>query len=128
MSDNAVALVIPVSFFVCATLIYVTYLYFKHRSRLVLLQAVETSLDKTGNADPSLVKALAVTKAHPNADLRKGSMFVAIGLGITIFAHFVDEQEAIGPLLGIASFPGLVGLTYLGLHFFANGRAQTDAT
>ncbi|MEM7281944.1 MAG: DUF6249 domain-containing protein [Pseudomonadota bacterium] len=124
MEIESLALIIPVALFVCVTLIIFAHFYFKHRGRQLVLQALQSSLDKTGSADQNLMDALAIDKPSPAADLRKGSLFLAIAIAIGLFALFIGEADALGPLLGIAAFPALIGLTYLVFYRISFRKSQ----
>ncbi len=118
--------IVSIAIVLCVTAIVLASFYFKHRGRLMVLEAVQTSLDKSGSADPSLVDALNLSKVNPMADLRRGLLLFAIALGTVFFAFFVDEQDALGPLMGIAAFPALIGLTYTGLYFLRPKRNTAE--
>ena len=53
---------------------------------------------------------------------RHGVISIAIAIAIVIFAFAVGEDDALGPLTGIASFPMLVGVAYLGLYGYSRAR------
>ena len=118
--------ILVIAIVLCITAIVLTSFYFKHRGRLKVLEAVQTSLDKNGSADPSLVNALDLAKPNPIADLRRGLVLFAIALATVSFALFVGERDAIGPLTGIAAFPALLGLTYTGLYFFRTKQEAAE--
>jgi hypothetical protein len=50
---------------------------------------------------------------------------IAIAIATAAFALGVGEPDALGPLTGIAAFPLLVGLAYVGLHWFGRSRDVT---
>ena len=79
-------------------------------------------IEKTGTADPQLIDAIVRDNIGPNADLRRGLLLICVAaafaiLGLSVSA--VGGEEAIFPMLGVASFPGLIGVAYIGFHFFA---------
>ncbi|NNE42501.1 MAG: hypothetical protein HKN14_16460 [Marinicaulis sp.] len=51
--------------------------------------------------------------------MRKGIILIAIAAAFAFVGFSVDEAEAIGPMLGVASFAGLVRLAYVVFHFLA---------
>ena len=71
MGYESLALIIPVALFVCVTLVVLGHFYFRHRDRQLVLQALQTSLDKTGSADQNLLAALAIEKTEPGDGLAK---------------------------------------------------------
>ena len=42
-----------------------------------------------------------------------GLIWMALGIALVILGFAVDEPDAIGPMIGSASFPGLIGVAYL---------------
>src|SRR5690606_25659482 len=67
-----VAILVPLIFFASIVLIIATPFYFRHRNRRVIYEALKTSVEKTGAADPKLVDAITHDQIGPNGDLRRG--------------------------------------------------------
>lgn len=110
---------IPFTLFAALALIIISAFYFSYKKRTVTYDAIKTAIDKTGSVDPVLVDAIIRDNVGPYADLRKGVILMALAAGFVILGFLVDDAEAIGPMIGLASFPGLVGLAYVFFHFFA---------
>jgi hypothetical protein len=94
------------------------------KRRAVELETVRSIVDKTGEASPELVKAIGKPQRVKNADLRKGLVLIAIALAFAGLGVLIPDagEEAIGPMLGVALFPGLVGLVYVLFHFMGGDR------
>lgn len=114
-----VEIIVPVALFAAVAVIILGAYYFQNRNRRVVYDAIKVAIEKTGQVDAALVEAIIRDKIGPYADLRKGIILIAIALGFIILGFAVDDEEAIRPMLGIASFPGLIGLAYVAFHFFA---------
>ncbi|WP_306251716.1 hypothetical protein [Parvularcula sp. IMCC14364] len=69
----------------------------------------------TGSADPKLIAAITNENIGPNADLRRGILMLALSLAFCLLG-LVAQSEI--PFLGLAAFPGLIGMTYIVFHFF----------
>ena len=110
---------VPLIVFGSITLMVVAGFYFSHRKRLVAYEAVRVAIEKTGSADTALIQAIVQDRIGPNADIRKGIILIAVAIAFVVFGRVLGEPEAVGPMLGIAAFPGLVGAAYVVLHFFA---------
>lgn len=110
-----------VPFFVLASLasILIAAFYFSYKKRRVVYDAIKVAIEKTGSVDAALVEAIIRDNVGPNADLRKGIILLATAGAAVVLGYTIDEAEAIGPLLGVASFPGFIGLAYIAFHFFA---------
>lgn len=112
-------ILIPIVLF--GTIAFVVYiaLHFNFKKRSVVYEAIRVAIEKTGNADPQLIEAIVRDNSDTNGDLRRGIILVALALGFVTLGYAIPEEEAIRPMLGVASFPGLIGLAYIGFHFFA---------
>lgn len=110
---------IPLVVFGSIALISYFAFHFSYKKRMVVYEAIRIAIEKTGNADPQLIEAIIRDNVGRNADLRKGIVLVAVALAFVSLGYAIPEEEALGPMLGVASFPGLVGLAYVAFHFFA---------
>ena len=104
--------------------------WLKSRDRREMQETVRYSLDKGQTLPAELVEALAraargrIATAH--TDLRTGVIWLAVAAGIATFGWAVgfEENEAVGPLLGIAAIPGFIGLAFVILSFFNKTKAE----
>ena len=110
---------IVLAVFVPTAAAIIAVFHFNYKKRRVVYDAIKVAIEKTGSVDPALVEAIIRDNVGPNADLRKGIVLIAIAAAFAILGLSVDEAEAVGPMLGVATFPGLIGLAYIGFHFFA---------
>ncbi|MEX0644472.1 MAG: DUF6249 domain-containing protein [Parvularculaceae bacterium] len=111
-----VAILVPLIVFASLVLIIATPFYFRHRNRRVIYEALKTSVEKTGSADPKLIDAITHDQIGPNGDLRRGILLLALAAALAIgdvaFHPGLDVS-----LLWIALFPGLIGAAYVAFHF-----------
>ena len=110
---------VPIAVFGLIALITYFAFHFSYKKRMVVYEAIRVAIEKTGNADPQLIEAIVRENVGRNADLRKGIVLVAIALAFVALGLSIPEEEALGPMLGVAAFPGLVGAAYVLFHFFA---------
>ena len=54
----------------------------------------------------------------PQRDLRRGVISVVAAVAIALFALFIGDEDAVGPLLGISMFPLSIGAGFLLMHRF----------
>ncbi len=80
---------------------------------------IRVALDKGQELSPELIDRLGHPKAAKDRDLRLGVIWLAVAIGIALFSFAIPEEEATGPLLGIAAFPFVIGVAYLILNKFA---------
>jgi hypothetical protein len=111
--------VVPIVLFGATAAIFIAAYFFSYRKRKIVYEAIKVAIEKTGHVDAALVEAIIRDKVGVNADLRKGIVLIAVAGAFVILGYQIPEQEAVGPMLGVAAFPGLVGLAYVAFHFFA---------
>ena len=123
--EDVIAVSIPIVLFVAVAAVAAARLRYRHLDRLAAQETIRSAIERGQALTPELVAQL--TEPDPkNADLRRGVVSIAIAIAIAAFAFAVGEDDAVGPLTGIAAFPLLVGLAYVGLHWF--GRSRDAAT
>ena len=75
-------------------------------------------MDRGQELTPDLLERLGGISVTPETDLRRGVIGITLALAVGTFGLVVGEQDAVGPLLGIAAFPLFLGLAYLALWRF----------
>ncbi|WP_375203914.1 hypothetical protein [Hyphococcus sp.] len=110
---------IPLVVFGSLAVIVVSAFYFSYKKRTIVYDAIKVAIEKTGTVDAALVEAIIRDNVGPYADLRKGIILIAIAAAFITLGLAIPEEEAVRPMLGVASFPGLVGAAYVAFHFFA---------
>jgi hypothetical protein len=113
------AVLIPTVVFGSIAVVTIAAFFFSYRKRRIVYDAIKVAIEKTGAVDAALVEAIIRDKVGPNADLRKGIVLIATAAAVVVFALTIGEEDAMRPLMGLASFPGFVGLSYVAFHFFA---------
>lgn len=114
-----VAVIVPLIVFASIVIIIAIPFYFRHRNRRVIYEAIRTSVEKTGEADPKLIAAITHDTVGPHADLRRGVLLVCFAAALAVIGLFTDADDFGAPLWAIALVPGLIGAAYVGFHFFA---------
>lgn len=114
-----VEIIVPVFLFASIAAVFMAAYFFSYRKRRIVYDAIKVAIEKTGQVDAPLVEAIIQDKIGPNADLRKGILLIAVAMAFVILGALVDDADAFRPMLGVASFPGLVGLAYVAFHFLA---------
>ena len=64
---------------------------------------------------PEFIRQLAEPEPSKDKDLRRGLIWFAIGLALLILGAAINEPDAMGPIMGSAAFPGMIGLAYLAM-------------
>ncbi|MBI1366515.1 MAG: hypothetical protein GC153_11250 [Alphaproteobacteria bacterium] len=114
-----VEIVVPVALFASVVVVFFAAYFFSYQKRRIVYDAIKVAIEKTGQVDAALVEAIIRDKIGPYADLRKGVILIAVAIGFIIFGFSIDDEDALRPMIGIASFPGLIGISYIAFHFLA---------
>ncbi|MDZ4362369.1 DUF6249 domain-containing protein [Brevundimonas sp.] len=114
------------------TAIIVGPTYLKSRERREIQQTVRAAIDKGQALPPEVIEAMSkdVTKNLPSRsrDLRKGIIWLAVGIGIAAFGVVSDmggngwNGGVDNGLLGIACIPVTIGLAFIVLSFFNKNK------
>jgi len=106
-------ILIPIVMFISIAVVFSLWFYFRHKARVATQQTFRLALEKGSELTPEFVKQLSEPEPSKDRDLRRGLIWVALGLATAILGVAINEPDAIGPLLGSAAFPALVGVAYL---------------
>ena len=108
-----VEIIVPITLFLSVVLgIYVVgHHRFKTRQEMQL--TVRAAIESGQTLSPEVMQQITDAINPPHSDLRRGILFLAVALGFVALALAMGEEDAFGPLMGIAAFPALVGVAYL---------------
>ncbi|MEZ5559225.1 MAG: DUF6249 domain-containing protein [Pseudomonadales bacterium] len=104
---------VPITMFIMIAVIFCAFFYFRHRTRLEVQSTVRTALEHGQQLTPEVLEGLSDALNSRNGDLRKGLVSIAMGIAVCVFALMIDEPDATAPLMGLSSFPFLIGIAYL---------------
>jgi hypothetical protein len=119
------------------TAIIVGPTYFKSRERREMQATVRAAIDKGQPLPPEVIEALSTeaTKNVPSRtrDIRRGIIWLAVGIGMAAFSLINDTLELSGDdwsdgpnfdgsLLGVSAIPITIGLAFIVLSFFNKNR------
>ena len=111
---------IPIASFVAFTIVIVSLVYFKYKTRNATQKTIRLALEKGGELSPEFIKQLGEPEPSKDRDLRRGLIWVATGVATATFAIVLNEPDALGPLLGLSAFPALIGAAYLTMWRFGS--------
>lgn len=97
-------------------------LYFRAQKRRTIYKTIELFSARGQAVPPEVLESLTREpginfSGSKDADLRRGVILLSVALALAIFGYMVDDPRS--PLIGIAALPGLIGLAYIGFHFYA---------
>ncbi len=108
---------VPLSLFAMIFGIVAIVMFFRFRNRQEFQLTVRATLESGQTLSAELLEQLAAALHPKRNDIRRGTVLLAIGFAFVLFAFAVGDDDASGPLLGLAAFPVLTGLAYLLLGF-----------
>lgn len=117
MSPNEVW--VPLSMFIGLSVVLSLWVWFRYKAKRDLQMTIRTAIEKGQGLSPELIENLVNPPVSPQRDLRRGVISVLLAVAIALFAMFIGEDDALGPLLGISMFPLSIGVGYLVMHRFA---------
>ena len=114
------AILVPISFFVMIAALFIVPRYFKSREREEMQQTIRAAIERGDGLSPEAIEAMTRDfKPNPSAvrDLRAAVIWIAVAIGFAVCGYFIswEEGDAFYPVLGFASIPALVGLSYLAM-------------
>lgn len=117
-------ILVPIALFAMVGFIVAAGFYFGHKTRASAYQTLQAVINRGEPVSADVIKAIRLPVRPKKADLRRGVVLLAIAAAFVVFGWGIafteiDAREAWGPFLGMASFPGLVGLAFIALHFIA---------
>lgn len=115
-----------VPFVVFSSIIAAIWLFshYNFKKRHTAHETIRHAIDKGQEVSPELVEKMSYLNDPVKSDLRRGILFIAFGAAFIVLATMISHEEPEGfrPMLGIASFPIILGLAYLGLWRFSHDR------
>lgn len=105
---------IPIVMFLVMGVVLCTFFFLRYRARQEIQHTLRFAVEHGKDLSPELLEALHADLGGSTRDLRRGVISVALALAIAIFALLEREVH----VLGVAAFPLLVGLAYIGLWYF----------
>ena len=120
-------ILIPLAFFAMIAAIVIVPRYLKSIERQKLQDTLRASIEKGAELPPEVIAALTSDvkpRPSPYRDLRTGVIWLGVAVAFVALGAAVsfEEPDALYPLLGIAAFPGFIGLALIGLSFVQRVR------
>jgi hypothetical protein len=116
---------IPIVAFLVIGTVSIMVTYFRHKTRMGTEKTIRLALEKGNELSPEMLDRLANPKKGAGADVRRGMVSVAVGIGFVILGFMVDDEEAVRPMIGIAMFPMFIGFAYL-IFWWLGEREQKN--
>jgi hypothetical protein len=109
---------IPLALFAMIAAIVLVPRYLKSQERLRLQETLRLAIEKGQPLPTEVVEAISTDvkpAPSPQRDLRTGIVWLGVAVGLAAFGWMIgfDAPDATYPLLGIAAFPGFIGLAFV---------------
>ena len=102
---------IPIVAIVCSLAIPIIAIIFEHFTKKSKMHLMEKAIEKGLTLENLSLEG----KKGPRVPYRSGMVLLAVGVGISIFALLIgqNERDALFPLLGLGSIPLLIGIALI---------------
>ena len=111
---------VPIASFMAIAFVIVAMYAFRYYARRDMQETIRLAIDKGHELSPELIDRLGEPAKKPGADLRRGIVWLAIGVGFALFGVVLGEEDAVQPLLAVSAFPAVIGIAFLLLSKFGN--------
>lgn len=117
-------IIVPVALFAIIPVIVWAVSAYRHKSHSASMKVLETMSTNGETVTPEIIKTLGVRRRPEHADLRLGLILVAVAMSMVIFGTVIPDDDATEIFRGLASFPFLVGLVFIGLWFGISRKSE----
>lgn len=114
--------IVPLVLFVMVGITYCVKYYFAWRTRQEVQDTIRSALERGQPLTPDILDRLGQPGRPRNADLRRGIICIALGLGLAGFGVILADTDALRPLIATGLVPFLIGLAYVGLWRLDSSR------
>ena len=109
---------IPFAFIAMVAAIVLVPRYLKSRERIQLQQTLQSAIQAGQPLPPEVVEAITADRKpppSPQRDVRTGVIWLAVAVAMGAFgvAAGMDDPDAGYWLLGMAAFPGFIGIAFI---------------
>ena len=115
-------ILVPIFLFAAIVAIIWLFSHYNYKKRLTAHDTLRLAVEKGQEVSPELVERMSYLNDPVKSDLRRGVLLIAFGIAFMVLGAIIphDEPEAVRGILGVSSFPVILGLAYLGLWRFSH--------
>lgn len=124
-------ILVPLGLFSMVVAIVWLSMHFTSKNRRGVLETVREAAKNGQQLTPETIRALGMPKKTGSGDLKAGGIMLAIALGFLVLGWGIGaaepgEADEIFPIMvGVASFPGFIGLVLIGFGWM-NREKKAD--
>ena len=113
---------IPIVLFISTAVVFIVWLYLKHRSQVETQNTFRMALEKGSELSPEFIKQLGQPEPSKDRDLRRGLIWLSLAFGLVLIGIAVPEPEAFRGLLAGASLPFAIGCAYMIMYRYGTKK------
>ncbi len=121
---DLVGILVPIVALLSVATVPVLYFYFRYRSRQESQSTLRAAIERGLELTPELLQQLGEPAQRKDADLRRGVLTMAVGVGLAAFGLLQGDPEVFLRLRAGGALFFIIGLALLGLWRFNNGRQR----
>ena len=104
---------IPIVMFVVLGIITLGFFYFNSKNRQAIMDTVQKAIDQGGELTPELLSKLGAAVNPRARDMRRGIVFLALGVAGLLCSLFFSEPQVISGIRAGSMFPLMLGAGFL---------------
>jgi hypothetical protein len=104
---------IPIVMFLILGIVVMSYFYWSHKSRQGVMDTVQKAIETGGEFSSELLSQLGGAVNPRVRDLRRGVIFLALGVAGLLCSLFFPEPDVVNGIRAGSMFPLLVGGGFL---------------
>ena len=128
--EGTIAVLIPFGFMAMIAAIVIVPRYFRSMERQKMAETLRAAIEKGQPMPTEVIDAMSsnvrtpAAAPSPSRDLRTGLVWmgVAVGLAAMGLSLSFEEPDALYPMIGIAAFPGFIGVAFIIMWAIARER------
>jgi len=115
---------IPIVALAVTGLVAVSWLYLRHRGQVETQHTFRLALEKGAELSPDLIRQLAAPEPSRDRDLRRGLVWMALAIGLSLCGLAVPDPDALRGCLAGAAFPFSIGVAYLIMYVYGTRKSS----
>jgi hypothetical protein len=104
---------VPIVMFIVLGIVVLGYYYWNNRNRQAIMETVQKAIDSGSELSPELLDRLGAAVNPRMRDLRRGIIFLALGVAGLLCSLFFDVAQVINGIRAASVFPLMLGLGFL---------------
>jgi hypothetical protein len=104
---------VPIVLFLVLGVITLGYFYWNHKNRQGVMDTVQKAIETGGEFSPELLAQLGAAVNPRIRDLRRGIIFVALGVAGLLCSLFFGDADVVNGIRAGSMFPLLLGGGFL---------------